>query len=41
MAANIQATASEISDLHKAVSRMGYAMVRSIAISFAMRQMAR
>ena len=39
--AQIRRADSEISDLHKAVSRMGYAMVRSIAISFAMRQMAR
>jgi len=32
---------AQVNDLHRAVSRMGYDMVRSIAISFAMRQLQR
>ncbi len=39
--AEIRRSDSHINDLHKAVSRIGYNLVRSIAISFAMRQLQR
>ena len=39
--AEVRRADSPINDLHKAVARMGYDMVRSIAISFAMRQLQR
>lgn len=39
--AEVRRADTRINDLHKAVARMGYDMVRSIAISFAMRQLQR
>ena len=39
--AEMRRSDAQVNDLHKAVSRMGYDMVRSIAISFAIRQLQR
>ncbi len=39
--AEIRRADGRINDLHKAVARMGYDLVRSIAVSFAMRQLQR
>lgn len=39
--AEFRRSASEITDLRQAVSRMGFNMVRSVAVSFAMRQLRR